>query len=208
MSQPHCQPHCHRHSQLSRRFRPIRNSAFTLIEMMVALLLGTILLVAIGSVLRRVFSDWQSIRQESSQGMGLLELREQISRDLTNARRVRISENRIELEGFLYRDPNTMSPTQRLATVVYEIRKWGAVSILVRVQSVRGVGPVAIFQKPSIEMMHVGADRMLAVSDRFETATDRTDVLPKAPGAIKLQVYGRRGEVLISLHHLRLGNPS
>jgi prepilin-type N-terminal cleavage/methylation domain-containing protein len=198
----------HERNQASARRR-----AFTLIELVVALTLGAILLVSIGGILRQAFNDWNLARREMAQGLGLMELRDQIARDLTNARRVRIGRDRLELEGFLYREPITLTNCQRLATVTYEIRRRGDLGMLVRVQS-QNQGELAVFRKAEAEILYIGAFQMMATSDNVESGSVAVESsisqaqLPKSPGAIKLVVLDQRGNVLVSLSHLRLGSAS
>ena len=73
-----------------------KNHAFTLVEMIVALVLGTLLLATLMGVLRRSFFEIATSRQvdPSVHRMGLLA--DQLRRDLTNARSISVGNKRFE----------------------------------------------------------------------------------------------------------------
>ncbi len=144
-----------------------KNRAFTLVEMIVALVLGTLLLATLMGVLRRSFVEISTTRQDdpSIHRMGLLA--DQLRRDLSNARNISVGNNRFELLGFGHRDPQTLTATLRPARVSYEIRQDGKRSLLVRVQS-DIAGGMASSGIPFIEPVYFGAAKLLLTSNEVK----------------------------------------
>jgi prepilin-type N-terminal cleavage/methylation domain-containing protein len=138
--------------------------AFTLIELLVAIVLGTILMGTLMGVLRRSFSEVAlATVNEPSLHRNVL-LLEQLRRDLTNARRMQIGVDRLELEGFIHRDPKTLIATLRPARVIYEIRRDREQSLLVRIQLDKN--PSNPFSTgPFTEAVFAGAQHLLVRSN-------------------------------------------
>jgi hypothetical protein len=109
--------------------------AFTLIELVVSLVLGALLLTTLMGVMRRSFDELGVAVADDPVTMRNEWLIEQFRRDLSNARRMQVGINRIELAGFIHRDPATLIATHRPARVLYEIRSNGKVSVLFRIQT-------------------------------------------------------------------------
>ncbi|MEQ1824849.1 MAG: prepilin-type N-terminal cleavage/methylation domain-containing protein [Pirellula sp.] len=144
----------------------MRRRGFTLIEMVVALLLGALLFAVMTSVLRRSFAEIKASQTDPSIGK-IPMLLEQLSRDITNARQIRVGVNRFELIGFIHRDPSTLIATHRPARVLYEIRRRGSQSLLVRVQSAG-----AIFAETMTEPVYAGVFAMSLSSDQVGALTE------------------------------------
>jgi prepilin-type N-terminal cleavage/methylation domain-containing protein len=108
---------------------------FTLIEVIVALVLGTLLLTFCTQVIGHSFKAINTSSRYDAIAQFITPLREQLQYDFTNARQFRAGINQFELIGFIHRDSDSLIPTNRLARVVYQVRGSGSESILVRVQS-------------------------------------------------------------------------
>ncbi len=99
-----------------------RRGGLTLIELVLAMLLGTLLLVTLMGVLRRSFAETAWSTSSAAGRHSILMLEEQFRRDIIQSRRVRFSTNSIELIGFNHRDPMTLATTHLPARVVYAVR--------------------------------------------------------------------------------------
>ncbi len=185
------------------------NSAFTLVEMIVALVLGTLLLATLMGVLRRSFSEVaNSMRDDPNfNRMGLLV--DQLRRDMSNARSIFVGENRLELVGFGHRDPRTLVATLRPARVIYEIRKEGMRSILARVQIEDSRG-LPSNSAPFVEPVYVGAANLLLTSNevrafspadekRFEAAVQSgpPTLRDAVPSSVQIVILDQRGTTIL-----------
>ncbi len=144
--------------------RSTRN-AFTLIELLVAIVLGSVLMGTLMGVLRRSFSEISVATRDDPSLIRNVLLLEQLRRDFSNARRMRIGIDRFELEGFIHRDPNTLISTQRPARVVYEIRRDREQSMLVRSQ-MEGNQSNPFSTGPFTEAVLAGAQHMFISSNQ------------------------------------------
>ena len=186
-----------------------RKIAFTLVEMIVALVLGTLLLATLMGVLRRSFSEIVSSTRDDSNFNRMTLLVDQLRRDMSNARRILVGDNRFELVGFGHRDPLTLVATLRPARVVYEIRKDGMRSILVRVQieDSRGLPSTSV---PFVEPVYVGAANLLLTSNEarafspldsmgFEVAvqSSQTGQRDAVPSSVQIVILDQRGGTIL-----------
>jgi prepilin-type N-terminal cleavage/methylation domain-containing protein len=154
--------------------KPTR-TAFTLVELLVAIVLGSILMGTLMGVLRRSFSEITvATRDDPSLTRNVL-LLEQLRRDFSNARRLQIGIDRFELEGFIHRDPDTLIATQRPARVTYQIRRDRNQSLLVRSQiesNQSGPLPPGTFTGPFTEAVFAGAQHMLVSSNQVGISSE------------------------------------
>lgn len=183
-----------------------KKRAFTLIEVIVALVLGTLLLAALMGVLRRSFAEIGVATRDDPSVARLGLLVEQLRRDLTNARKMYVGNNRFELAGFIHRDPWTLIATLRPARVIYEIRQNRTQSLLVRVQTddARGIQSSA---EPFTEPVYLGAMNMFVSSNEVHAFSDldkiglnsvdqsnllnRRDAVPSSVQIVILDQHGR-----------------
>jgi prepilin-type N-terminal cleavage/methylation domain-containing protein len=150
--------------------RSTRN-AFTLIELLVAIVLGSVLMGTLMGVLRRSFSEISVATRDDPSLIRNVLLLEQLRRDFSNARRMRIGLDRFELEGFIHRDPNTLISTHRPARVVYEIRRDREQSLLVRSQ-MEGNQSGPFSTGPFTEAVLAGAQHMFVSSNQVGIASE------------------------------------
>ena len=176
----------------------MKKQAFTLIEIIVALILGTLLLATLMGVLRRSFSEIGiSTRNDPSiERLGLLV--EQFGRDLTNARSMVVGENRIELVGFGHRDPTTLIATLRPARVTYEIRQDGMRSLLVRIQT-EDSSDLPTQTGPFIEPVYFGAASMFVSSNQVAvlSVADKTSQPRAVPTSVQIMILDGRGRKVL-----------
>jgi prepilin-type N-terminal cleavage/methylation domain-containing protein len=174
--------------------------AFTLIEMVVALVLGTLLMAAITSALRRSLIELKAHVEDPQPAHATL-LIEQFGRDLANARQLAQGPNRLDLVGFIHRDPRSMIATLRPAHVRYEIRRRGSCNLLVRIQSVVVNGVV---MESSTEPVAAQV-QTLAVSSDIVGAMIEADRLGQSNPELPTNFYGNRipASVRVVLIHER-----
>jgi len=185
-----------------------RRRAFTLIEIIVALVLGTLLLAALMGVLRRSFAEIGLATRDDRGAARLGLLVEQLRRDLTNARKMYVGNNRFELVGFIHRDPSTLIATLRSARVVYEIRQNGTQSLLVRVQTddARGMLSAESFT----ELVYLGAINILVSSNEVRAFSEAdklglSSVNPMSllnrrdavPSSVQIVILDQRGRTIL-----------
>jgi prepilin-type N-terminal cleavage/methylation domain-containing protein len=190
------------------------NCGFTFVEMIVALVLGTLLLTTLLGVMRRCFVDLANVMRGDLSAEGTRGLIEQLRRDLSNARSISQGSNRFELVGFIHRDPENLVGTMRSAKVRYEIRQSGRLSVLVRVQTEENTGSFQT-QQPMIETVHVGAHklflstnevRLLPQLDRVGSKTDRVRSLSVSsiPNALQVVLIDMHGKTIVNHTFMRM----
>lgn len=155
--------------------------ALTLIEMVVALVLGALLLGVMTSAIRRSLIEVKASAVDPYPIHATL-LLEQLGRDLANARKIAVGSNRLELMGFLHRDPQSLISTLRPAWVRYEIRRNGPRYLLVRVQSIVANGVVL----ESISEAVAAHIRSMEISTDIVGALTEADGLGKKTSAEKI----------------------
>ena len=185
-----------------------RRCAFTLIEIIVALVLGTLLLATLMGVLRRSFSEIGVATRDDPGVARLGLLVEQLRRDLTNARKMYVGNNRFELVGFIHRDPSTLIATLRSARVIYEIRQNGTQSLLVRVQTddARGI----LSSESFTEAVYLGAINMLVSSNEVRafseadklglSSVNSASLLNRrdaVPSSVQIVILDQRGRTIL-----------
>lgn len=182
---------------------------FTLMELIVALVLGAILLITLVGVLRRSFAEIRVATSDDRASHRYSLLLEQLRRDVSNARRIDSGSNRLGLEGFIHRDPETLIATQRPARVIYEIRRNGTQSSLVRIQvEIPNGSPVST--QPWIELVYAGAGTLLVSSNQVGvlTESDRLGSRPEdriqleqtryaIPSALQIIILDQPGRIIL-----------
>jgi competence protein ComGF len=107
--------------------------AFTLLEVMLAVVLSTIILLVATKVLQSLLQIQK--RESSFGGVGVSDiLADQIRRDVSNATNISIGQDQFRLTGMLATDRTSMSANLRFANVVYRIRRQGDESLFERVE--------------------------------------------------------------------------
>jgi prepilin-type N-terminal cleavage/methylation domain-containing protein len=184
---------------------------FTLIEMVVALTLSAILLVILNGVLQRCFAEMRAAQNDPLVHSTTL-LVEQLRRDFTNARQLRMGPNRFELVGFLQRDTKSLVSTQLPARVVYEIRKNGKQALLIRIQYVQtNAMSVTASVEPvweGLESMTLMSDQLGAIAELTSTPLDnRSNAVDltenRVPTPLRLTLRDRKGTVIVEEVFLR-----
>jgi len=190
-------------------FNTDRKRAFTLVEMIIAIVLGTLLLASLMGVLRRSFSELAVATQDDPRVSRKGLLVDQLRRDMSNARSISVGNNRFELMGFGHRDPLTLVSTLLPARVIYEIRRHKKQSMLVRVQIADTPGRpfVAV---PFTEAVYVGADNLVLTSNEVR-AFSKLDLIgsdnaeksriarqqDNVPSSVQIVILDQRGRTLL-----------
>ena len=198
------------------RFKQRFKRAFTLVEMIVAMVLGTLLLVALTGVMRRCFSEIANTSKADPGNSRSGAMIEQFRRDLTNARQIAQGPNHFELTGFIHRDPLTLTGTMRAARVRYEIRRVGQQSMLVRVQTEDHQGLYSA-KNPLIETVHIGAQNMVLATNEVRpipqldqlgsTVASRAGIFANSnsiPSSVQILITDSRGSMVLDHTFMRL----
>jgi len=197
--------------------KPPVTTAFTLIELVVALLLGTLLLITLMGVLRHSFSVVGTSLSDEPLTMRRDVLIEQLRRDLTNARRMQVGINRFELAGFIHRDPATLIATHRPARVLYEVRKNGRLSILFRTQTDEALA-LTSQSGQLVEPVFLGAGDLVVSTNRIGAFSDADQIglgiqgksnasaarRLEVPGSVQVVLTDQRGRTVINQTFTRL----
>ncbi len=187
------------------------SAAFSLIELVVALVLSALLMVLVLGVLRRSFLSIEPPNGEMVNAFARTQLIEQLRRDLTNARQIQIAENAFELQGFIERDPLTLICSQRLAVVRYEVRVDAKESLLVRVQfPLASQNNFGAATTQMTEPIYAGLNRIIVSSNEIGalTAADRLGELDRdpdrnsqardrIPSSVRIAMFDQFGNVVI-----------
>ena len=107
-------------------------AAFTLLEMLAALVLCGLLVLGIGRVLRSAVFQNNQARDEFRNQPALRRLTEQLRRDITNARGAALRRSSLVLDGFNGTDRMTRLPVLEPAIVTWRTTRIGTVYWLVR----------------------------------------------------------------------------
>lgn len=184
--------------------------AFTLVELVVALVLSAILMVAVFNSLRSslLTASWAESKQASASSKQLL--RELIRRDVSQAVGVRVASEGVALVGPLETNPATRLPTLRDAVVYYRLQRENGQRLLVRSEAA-AVGPIRERQRDDV--LWVGVERLdlqaLSEADSGEEEGPAVEGLPAGfePIAthVKVDLVGAGGRPLMSevvMNHL------
>ena len=112
-----------------------KRPAFTLIETLAAVALAAVLLVVSFQIVAGVGrAQWVMTQRDAAADWadGVLDV---IRGDVLNARRVRVENGTLRLDGYNALDPQTLSPSGRLASVVYRVQDIAGRRWLVRSQT-------------------------------------------------------------------------
>ncbi len=176
----------------------MRKRAFTLIEILIALVLGTLLLATLMGVLRRSFSEIGNSTQTdpSIARHGLMV--EQFGRDIANARSMIVGNNRVEFVGFGHRDPATLIATLRPARIIYEIRQDGLKSLLVRIQT-EDSPDLPMSTEPFVEPVYVGAKTMIVSSNQVNvfSAAERIHRPSRVPSSVQIVILDQGDRTIL-----------
>ena len=171
----------------------------TLIELLVAGILTTLLMGSVLMLLRVTYADAALLSAETATPPTLLA--EQIARDLTNSRGVRIAPGRVSLAGFV--GTRRRMPTLQRGRVTYSVRRFGSAACLVRTE--QSGGPVV----QEVAWVGVGSFRVidLAPADADELTRRDPDAagLPPTPRLMQVVLTDDRGGVLINERIARAG---
>lgn len=156
-----------------------RFAGFTLIEMLAALALGTLLMLAAMGVLRSLAPRPTTTSAEAAPAADVLRL---VRWDLANARRFESSPDGVTLWGLGSLNPADMSPTHRPTVVRYRVGEFAGTASLLRSEEPLGA---AMGQASGPQLICPG---VLAFS---------IEPLPEADGAPDAQPFERnRGRAL------------
>ncbi len=176
----------------------MRKRAFTLIEIIIALVLGTLLLATLMGVLRRSFSEIGNATRTDPSIARLGLLVEQFGRDIANARSMVIGINRVEFVGFGHRDPATLIATLRPARVIYEIRQDGMKSLLVRIQT-EDLHGLPMSTGPFVEPVYIGAKTMIVSSNQVNafSAAERINRPTAIPSSVQIVILDQGDRTIL-----------
>ncbi len=122
----------------------MNRSAFTLLEVLLACVLASMLGLLVATLMRSGLAESQQANQIRLPIASSWLLREQMEHDFANARAYSRSTDSVTLGGFLSRDPQSGMLTQRLAIVSYRIVEKANRRVLERLEGVptqRGIAP-------------------------------------------------------------------
>ena len=109
-----------------------KRPALTLLEMLAATVIASMLFVALTSLLRTTANQERAVESKLERQPATQLLADLLRRDLTNAHYLQSSPSGVRLVGTIAQDWNTREPTGRLAEVSYRVAKIGAVPWLLR----------------------------------------------------------------------------
>jgi prepilin-type N-terminal cleavage/methylation domain-containing protein len=151
----------------------MKKGGFTLVEMLLACVLASLLSVAAMQVMRKTLVEGQEIAIQQHPMSGTWLLREQIAGDIQNARAYNVAGNTMMLGGFLTRDLKTGIHTQQLSVVTYQIVPRGRRLALERTEMFLNSGGT-----PHRETLWYGVGGMVAFP-KAEFIDGRQSVIPE-----------------------------
>lgn len=167
---------------------PTRN-AFTLIELVIALLLAALLTAALLRIVTNLSAETRQLRRERIDRLAAGLLADRLRRDLINARGMSLSTQSLLLSGFV-------SPDLVPGNVSYERRLVGQTPVLVR------------RLKDQTEICWIGVGTLSVIGDEDvdgETpSADASGSLPPMPSQLRVSMTDVQGHVLIDevvIHH-------
>ncbi len=129
---------------MMRRQASMTRSAFTLLEVLLACVLASMLGLLVSSLMRSGLQESKLANQIRLPIASSWLLREQMEHDLANARAYSVTPDSVTLGGFLSRDAESGMLTQHLAIVSYRIVEKANRRVLERVEGIpgpRGIQP-------------------------------------------------------------------
>lgn len=153
---------------------PRGRSAFTLIELLIAVVLGAMLMAAVVTTMRltiRHRTQLESIAPQLSSSAALLD---QLRRDVTNAQTFAAAPNSLWLTGNLARDPDTGNAMHQPAMVQYRITSLAGRPALIRAQANAGA---TITRRIDVQPAWIDAAMLVVTSTSmdFGSATNLAD---------------------------------
>lgn len=125
-----------RHRQKSPTFK--QRQGFTLVELLAAILLTTLLTTSLIGVIRAMNQQRKLTTGEHALEGWKLQLRQRLHTDLSNARRMAVTEGQLTLLGYGSHDADTGVATHRPCEVVYRLESLGGRNWLIRQESPLG----------------------------------------------------------------------
>lgn len=189
----------------------MRRPAFTLLELVVAATLTSILMAVVFLTLRSSFAETRFGDTRDAERPYVQLLREQIRRDVENSRGISTSRGRLDLSGFLATDPEQLMPTLSEARVVYRVDRKGGRNVLTRTEL------------PSVDRDEVRTDVIWSGVETFDVQANSssdgdnigstgvvepaTGGLSPTPTAVRITLIGDRGQTLMieTIRHHREG---
>lgn len=159
-----------------------REAAFTLVELIVAILLGAMLMVATTSVMRLALATSGRVRGSADASVANESLRRQLIRDITHSVRFSVAGNLLELDGYVHRDEASGLATQRWSTVRYVVGRIDQTPTLFRHQATTG--------RVQVEPLWYG------VSD-LRVQTNQMPGDSGMPTSLRVSLYDRDGQLLL-----------
>ena len=179
--------------------RDLLRRGLTLIELLVAGILTTLLMGSVLLLLRVTYADAARLSAETTTPPTLLA--EQIVRDLTNSRGVRIAPGRLSLTGFV--GTRRRMPTLQRGRVGYAVRRIGATPCLVRTEESGGLAT------REVVWVGVGSFQVIDLTPADPDDPVRRDPdaggLPPTPRLVQLQLTDKQGRTLINERVARAG---
>ena len=176
--------------------------AFTLIEILLACVLASMLSVVMIQILRTTLVESRRAAQRRQPLSETWLLREQISNDLSNARGFKINSSSLSLGGFLARDPGSGARNQQMAIITYQLVPTGSGMALQRSES--------LFSNesdfPTIETVWLGVGGMIANS-KSESIGIQSNSLPELDqmgfqsiaGGVSFRLVDSQGKLLVEI---------
>lgn len=190
-----------------KNYRPARSRALTLLEMIVALVLATLLMMALTGLMRSVSQASQTAAKPQPSSRALLRLRQQLQRDCLNARFYQASDKQLRLLGFLGTDGTTGRASWQWAEVTWQIVERQETQLLIRhEQTLRQTPP-----RRRIDPMWSGVGSLQVVSyDDAEEDTENGGAshpsgMKPAGSLFMVSFFDRQGQLILEetvFHHM------
>ena len=115
-------------------YRPRQHHGFTAVELLAALALASLLMVAVLGVLGSIGRTRATLTRHGGPNPWLSDIEPVIRQDLLDARTLDVSGGAVHLQGYGALDPVNLVRTHRPADIRYLVRQAGACSLLIREQ--------------------------------------------------------------------------
>ena len=164
-----------------------RRRGFTLLELLVATVLGALLMAALATTLRVTLAESKRVEESRSAQTAVRPFVQQLRRDIVNADSFALSPGGMVLAGAIHRDLVTHQSTQRLATVRYVVTSVSGTRVLLRIQ--KSGRPEQPLGEVASEIVWIGVGKFLASADVVGLFGNGGDEL-LADGELDVQVDG------------------
>jgi len=189
-----------------------KKKGLTLIELVVALALSSLLLVTTAGVIKSMHEKKKVFADQLDVQPWRVELAERLRDDLLRSKEMRIGPRSLELLGFSGHDPVTGEPNLVPVQVRWTLKKEGAYEILTRTETPHG-GLEDFLARPRTELIAVGVvnfsigsftgleneqrseRRTITASGRLMDGPGEWVTMPKA---LTLVVHGPKNTVLVN----------